>query len=178
LEQAAGVGVFACDNVGVSVSRGLRNDGVGHVTGCGAAHQGASGVGSLFGQGENFTSAQEPVELGVGGGTAGLGDSGGGDDRNDPGLVVLVRGQHLVGKAGGERANLDRLATAMRELGAQLRVAGMTDGEARQLPVRIDSGTRADLSITTWMTDAGPFDVLAGLEAPDGRLVSYEELVG
>ncbi len=27
------------------------------------------------------------------------------------------------------------------------------------------------------MTDAGPFDVLAGLEDPDGRLVPYEELV-
>jgi predicted nucleotidyltransferase len=26
------------------------------------------------------------------------------------------------------------------------------------------------------MTDAGPFDVLAGLEASDGRLVPYEEL--
>jgi hypothetical protein len=26
------------------------------------------------------------------------------------------------------------------------------------------------------MTDAGPFDVLAGLEAPDGHLVPYEEL--
>jgi hypothetical protein len=31
--------------------------------------------------------------------------------------------------------------------------------------------------MTTWMTDAGPFDVLAGLEASDGRLKSYEELV-
>ncbi len=31
--------------------------------------------------------------------------------------------------------------------------------------------------MSTWMTDAGPFDVLAGLEAPDGRLVPYEELI-
>jgi hypothetical protein len=76
-----------------------------------------------------------------------------------------------------ERTNLDRLTAAMRELGARLRVAGMTDEEATQLPVRIDSDTLADLSITTWMTDAGPFDVLAGLEAPDGRLLPYEELV-
>jgi len=30
--------------------------------------------------------------------------------------------------------------------------------------------------MSTWMTDAGPFDVLAGLEAPDGHLVPYEEL--
>lgn len=75
-----------------------------------------------------------------------------------------------------DRANLDRLSSAMRELNARLRVAGMTDDEARLLPVQIDGLTLADLSITTWTTDAGPFDVLAGLEAPDGRLVPYEEL--
>ncbi len=75
-----------------------------------------------------------------------------------------------------ERTNLDRLAEAMRELNARLRVARMTDSEAKLLPVQIDGATLADLSITTWMTDAGPFDVLAGLESPDGRLVTYEEL--
>lgn len=45
-----------------------------------------------------------------------------------------------------------------------------------RLPVRIDAETLADLSITTWMTDAGPFDVLAGLEAADSRLLPYQEL--
>jgi hypothetical protein len=65
----------------------------------------------------------------------------------------------------------------MRELNASLRVAGMTDEEAKLLPVQIDGATLADLSVATWMTDAGPFDVLAGLEAPDGHLVPYEELV-
>jgi predicted nucleotidyltransferase len=76
-----------------------------------------------------------------------------------------------------ERANLDRLAGALRELHARLRVGGMTDAEAQALPVQID-GTTLDLAgMSTWMTDAGPFDVLAGLEAPDGRLVPYEELV-
>lgn len=76
-----------------------------------------------------------------------------------------------------ERGNLDRLAEAMRELKARLRVSGMTDEEAMALPVQIDGATLADLSISTWMTDAGPFDVLAGLEDIDGRLVPYEELV-
>ena len=52
---------------------------------------------------------------------------------------------------GRDRANLDRLAAVLRELNARLRVGGMTD--------------------------AGPFDVLAGLEAPDGHLIPYEELV-
>lgn len=77
-----------------------------------------------------------------------------------------------------ERANLDRLAGAMRELNARLRVAGMSDEEAKMLPVQLDGGTLADLSLTTWVTDAGPFDVLDGLEAPDGRVVRYEELAG
>lgn len=76
-----------------------------------------------------------------------------------------------------DRANLNRLAAALRELNARLRVATMTDEEAKSLPVQIDRTTLADLSITTWMTDAGPFDVLAGLEASDGRLVPYEELM-
>ncbi len=75
-----------------------------------------------------------------------------------------------------QRANLARLAGALRELHARLRVGGMTDAEARALPVQIDA-TLLDLAgMSTWMTDAGPFDVLAGLEAADGRLVPYEEL--
>lgn len=77
-----------------------------------------------------------------------------------------------------ERANLDRLAGALRELHARLRIGGMTDAEARMLPVQVDAAALGSAGMTTWMTDAGPFDVLAGLEAPDGRLVPYEELVG
>src|SRR5271157_2826715 len=50
-----------------------------------------------------------------------------------------------------EQVNLDRLAAAIRELNARLRVAGMTDEEAKLLPVQIDGATLADLSITTWM---------------------------
>jgi hypothetical protein len=76
-----------------------------------------------------------------------------------------------------ERSNFDRLAGALRELHARLRVGGMTDAEARTLPVQIDATTLDLAGVSTWMTDAGPFDVLAGLEAPDGHLVPYEELV-
>jgi hypothetical protein len=75
-----------------------------------------------------------------------------------------------------ERANLDRLAGALRELHARLRVGGMSDAEARALPVQIDGTTLDMAGMSTWMTDAGPFDVLAGLEASDGHLVPYEEL--
>lgn len=75
-----------------------------------------------------------------------------------------------------ERANLGRLAAALRELHARLRVGGMTDAEARALLVQIDA-TSLDLAgMSTWMTDAGPCDILAGLEAADGHLVPYEEL--
>lgn len=76
-----------------------------------------------------------------------------------------------------DRANLDRLAISLRELNARLRVGGMSDDEARLLPVQIDATTLDMAGMSTWMTDAGPFDVLAGLEAPDGRLVPYEELI-
>lgn len=76
-----------------------------------------------------------------------------------------------------ERANLDRLAAALRDLRARLRVAGLSDEEARQLPVQVDAVSLEMAGMTTWMTDAGPFDVLAGLEDRDGRLVPYEELV-
>ena len=76
-----------------------------------------------------------------------------------------------------ERANLDRLAGALRELHARLRVGGMTDADAQALPVQIDATTLDLAGMSTWMTDAGPFDVLAGLETTDGRLVPYEELV-
>ena len=69
------------------------------------------------------------------------------------------------------------LAGALRELNARLRVGGMSDAEARTLPVQIDSTTLDMAGMSTWMTDAGPFDVLAGLKAADGHLVPYEELV-
>jgi hypothetical protein len=49
----------------------------------------------------------------------------------------------------------------------------MTDAEAQTAPVQVD-GTTLDMA---GMTDAGSFDVLAGLEATDGRLVPYEELI-
>ena len=75
-----------------------------------------------------------------------------------------------------ERSNLDRLAAALRELNARLRVGGMTDAEARTLPVQIDSTALDMAGMSSRMTDAGPFDVLAGLEATNGRLVPYEEL--
>lgn len=73
-------------------------------------------------------------------------------------------------------ANLQRLVAAMRELNARLRVAGLSDYEARRLPVQVDAHTLGQLEVSTWMTDAGGFDVLNGLQDELGRVVAYEEL--
>jgi predicted nucleotidyltransferase len=71
--------------------------------------------------------------------------------------------------------NAERLASALRDLNARLRVAGMTDEEARQLPVIIDAETIRAFGSTTWNTDAGPLDVLHDLPVADGGR-PYEEL--
>ncbi len=64
----------------------------------------------------------------------------------------------------------------MRELNARLRVNGMTDHDARQLPVHLDGNMLAAVDISTWMTDAGGFDVLPGLIGADGLLMPHEDL--
>jgi hypothetical protein len=73
-------------------------------------------------------------------------------------------------------ANDDRLASALRKLGARLRVAGLTDEEARQLPVTIDAATLRAFGSTTWTTDAGPLDVLRELPVTGGRR-TFDELL-
>lgn len=72
--------------------------------------------------------------------------------------------------------NLDRLAAAMRELRARLRVGGLSDDEAAQLPVQLSGATLARMRISTWRTDAGDLDVLAEIPDRQGRLLPYEEL--
>lgn len=71
--------------------------------------------------------------------------------------------------------NLERLAAALRELGARLRVGGMSDDAARQLPVTVDAETLRRFVTSTWMTDAGPVDVLGDLPVSGGRR-GYDEL--
>ena len=72
--------------------------------------------------------------------------------------------------------NLDRLAMAMRDLHARLRVEGLSDEEAERLPVHVSGSTLARLEISTWRTDAGDFDVLAGIPDGRGRRLSYADL--
>jgi hypothetical protein len=73
--------------------------------------------------------------------------------------------------------NFERLAGALRDLHARLRVGGMTDDEARHLPVTVDAATLESFGSSTWMTDAGPFDLLIELRDRDGGRHAYGELV-
>ncbi|HYN33504.1 MAG TPA: hypothetical protein VES40_12825 [Ilumatobacteraceae bacterium] len=73
--------------------------------------------------------------------------------------------------------NLGRLAAALLELNARLRVGGMTDDEARQLPVQLDAETLRSFGSSTWMTDAGPIDVLRDLRDRQGGDVAFDELI-
>lgn len=75
------------------------------------------------------------------------------------------------------KENLDRLASAMRELNARLRVEGMTDEESRALPLPIDAESLARMDISTWRTDAGDLDLLTAIPTRDGGRARFEELV-
>ena len=77
----------------------------------------------------------------------------------------------------GDDDNLARLAAALLELNARLRVGGMTDDEARQLPVQLDAETLRSFGSSTWMTDAGPIDVLRDLRDRDGSDVAFDALM-
>jgi hypothetical protein len=69
--------------------------------------------------------------------------------------------------------NLRRLAAALRDLHARLRVAKMSDEEAEDLPFHIDETTLGSGLNFTFQTRAGAVDVL-GLPA---GVSGYEELI-
>jgi hypothetical protein len=75
-----------------------------------------------------------------------------------------------------DRENLDRLAAALAELGAFLRIGGMSDEEARALPVVIDGRSLEGMEISTWRTEAGDVDVLQHLRDEHGGRLGYEKL--
>lgn len=78
--------------------------------------------------------------------------------------------------ASREIANLDRVAAALREMGAFLRVGGLDDETARSLPVILDGDNLANLDVSTWRTDAGDIDILAVLRSEDGSRIEYNDL--
>ncbi len=79
--------------------------------------------------------------------------------------------------AGRDVQNLDRMAAALEELGAFLRVGGLDDEAARALPVVLDGPALNAMETSTWRTDAGDVDVLACLRDADGRPIPYDDLV-
>ena len=76
-----------------------------------------------------------------------------------------------------DRDNLRRVAAALRELGARLRVEGLSDEESRALPVQVDGTTLASMEVSTWRTDAGDFDVLTNIPGRDGTRRRYGDLL-
>lgn len=118
----------------------------------------------------------------------------------DPALILEVLARHgveylLVGGLATQRygatrgtrdfdclarrtdENLERLALAMVDLNARLRVGGLTEEEARALPVRLDVESLRAMRLSNWRTDAGDFDVLADIPARDGARRDFEDLV-
>lgn len=73
--------------------------------------------------------------------------------------------------------NLSRVAAALQELDARLRVAGMTDAESRALNVQLDVHSLERMGNSTWTTDAGQFDILSDLKDESGGPIPYEVLV-
>jgi hypothetical protein len=76
-----------------------------------------------------------------------------------------------------QRGNLDRLGGALVELGARLRVGGLSDEEAKLLPFQLDGASLAGGQMWTLRTDAGDLDVLANIPGAGGTRVGYEALV-
>lgn len=75
-----------------------------------------------------------------------------------------------------EADNLERLAAALRDLGAFLRVGGMSDDEAKSLPIVLDGPALARMEISTWRTEAGDLDVLRDLRSADGSRLGFSSL--
>jgi hypothetical protein len=73
-----------------------------------------------------------------------------------------------------DNENLDRLAGAMRDLNARLKIP---DGPPEGVPIAIESASLRRMEIGTWRTDAGDIDILLGIPR-DGRwdLARYEHL--
>jgi hypothetical protein len=73
--------------------------------------------------------------------------------------------------------NLDATALVLKDLNAHVLVEGLSDEEARALPVQIDALTLSKMEISTWRTDAGDLDILVEIPARDGTRLSYEDLL-
>ena len=64
-----------------------------------------------------------------------------------------------------------------RHLGAAPSGEGLTDDDARALPVQLSAEALARIEISTWSSDAGDFDVLADMPGRGGSRHGYVELL-
>ena len=70
-------------------------------------------------------------------------------------------------------ANLQRLANALADLRAGLRV----EGEPEPVPFPLDPQSLRTFEVSTWRTDAGDLDIIIGIPtATAGELATFEEL--
>ncbi len=76
----------------------------------------------------------------------------------------------------GSAQNLHRLAVAMGELDARLRVGRLDDDEVALLPVVLDEVMLARTEISVWRTDAGNVDLLSALPGDSGGRLYYDDL--
>ena len=80
--------------------------------------------------------------------------------------------------ADPSKGNMERLAGALRELGARFRVEGRSDYEILALHApSINAIVLLNADTLTFNTDAGPVDVLSGLVTRDGATLSFADLV-
>jgi hypothetical protein len=80
--------------------------------------------------------------------------------------------------ADRSKGNMERLAGALRELGARFRVEGLSDYEMLALHApSIDAIVLLNADTLTFNTDAGPVDVLSGLVTRDGAILSFADLL-
>lgn len=77
-------------------------------------------------------------------------------------MAAVVQGAGIPATAdvdiapAGDEDNRARLAAALREMGARLRLAGDED----PIPIKLDARTFKGISVMTFETEHGPFDVL------------------
>ena len=81
--------------------------------------------------------------------------------------------------ASFEGGNLDRLCSALRELGARVRAEGVSDDEARAVAAAmLHPDTFRRVQVSNWMTDAGAVDVLHDMPGRGGERLGFEQLMG
>lgn len=77
-----------------------------------------------------------------------------------------------------DEENLRRLAAAMAELGARIRAEGFSDDQAKAVAAAmVHPITFRNAELSTWMTDAGPVDMLHDIPTRDGARRTFDDLV-